>query len=433
MRVPPFLKRGVAILASVSALGIGIPAASLDAACSNTSDSKVRFGAGNAINQCDNPDLQVWDKGDNVIVTIDDSGFHPKEVVVGESPIDAHVIFVNLGTNTHSATQIPASPMWNSTAFVAMKKNDFKQGGKGNTVFDTGGIGADPGVTPQQAMTDGNFILGDFGTNGDYVYTSYPDCIAADRPIPSPTNFDCTPAILHVVDFQGSLSSLKKTLPGADYLGTSVRGSNLRPVGDPECAMLSAGNPILVPGRNQGVCLSAKRKSFETQPQGSQTKPLTGNVTVMIDDVKGFDPDNFTVTTGTSITFQNKPTNQMTHSVVLANKRLVSGLATGSDGVRNTNSGGLAPGDSWTVSLNWVAVSTIAISSDTDADTVYNVNPTGNVGGDLVFSAGVKSVCPAGQFSAVSFDQIRGAGQPCSSVAAAQDPASLTPGTVKDF
>lgn len=438
MRVPRFLKKGVAIFATVSTLAIGLPAGAALAKCSNTGDTGVRIGSGVTVQQCDtNPDLTHWD-ANNPIVVIDDTGFHPSDITVGESPIDAHVIFVNLGTNTHSATQIPSSPMWNSTAFVTMKKNDFKQGGKGNTVFDTGGIGADPGVTPQQAIIDGSFMIGDFGTNGDYVFTSYPDCIAQDRVVPSPTKFDCTPATLHVVDFQGSLAVVKRDIgAGADYLGTSVKGTNLRPVGDPECAMLAPGNPILANGRNNSACVSAKTKSFAKSPKGSASKPLT-NVTVTIDDIYGFDPDNFTVEVGTPITFVSKPTNIMTHDVVINNKRLVPGMvgstASSNGGLASkTNSGALNPGDTWTISLNWVAVSTINLTSDTDADLVYHVNPVGNVGASNMFAAGVKTTCPEGLFTPVSFDQIRGAGRPCQSIAAAQDPAVLTPGTVKDF
>jgi len=421
-------------LASVSALGLGLPAASLQAACSNTSDSNIRFGVGNAINQCDSAGLAIWGDSYNKIITIDDSGIHPSELTIAQgSATDAHVFFVDLGTNTHSATQLPSSPMWNSGAFVGIQRNDRSSKKKiGNQVFDTGGITANPGATARQAIDSGGFMIADFGSNGDYVYSSYPDCIAADRAVPSPTNFDCTPAIIHVVDDQATLKTVQKALgPGATYLGTSYKGSVLRPVGDPDCAKLGSGD-MLAPGRNNTACISARRFNFTKAPTGSKSKPLV-NPTVTIDDIYGFDPTSFTLQAGSSVTFLNKSSNMLTHDVVIANARMVPGMANGADNVTNLNSGGLAPGQSWTTSFQYVANSTINFSSDVAEDQLFNIDPVGNVGADNAFTAGLVTVCPPGQFATVSFDQLRGTGRPCTSIAAAQDPSVLTPGTVKDF
>jgi plastocyanin len=429
MRFSPFLSRGLALLVGVGAFGGATPAVAQTSPCPG---GDPRFGAGIAIAQCDSKILSTWGQDTNVIITIDDAGFHPREVTVGQGPIDAHVIFINTGNNVHSATEVPSSPMWNSGLAVGIRQDDRTAKTKaGVQKFDTGGITPMPGATPQQAMANMAFMIADFGNNGDWLYSSWPDCLAGDRP--TTTTFDCTPAVIHVVDAQEDAKSTKKVLgPGADYLGTSYKGTVLRPLGDPDCAFVGTG-VILAPGRNNQVCVSAKRFSFAKAPKGSASKPLSGNVTVTIDDIWGFDPDNFKIEVGTTITFVNKPENQLVHDVVLASKRLVSGLATAADGVTNVNSGGLAPGQSWSVQINWVAVSTVNFTSDIQEDTLYNLNPQGNVGGDNAFTAGFQSFCPKGTFSPVSFDQQRGAGRPCMPAPSPQDPAVTPPGAVKDF
>lgn len=444
MQFARLVRRGISALLAIGALSAGGPGTAL-AACGPTSDSAVRYGAV-GINTCDSNQLATIGQAENQVVIVDDQGFHPREVTVGQGgATNAQITFVNLGTNVHTATELPSSPMWNSGITVTMAQN-----GRGSTEnkkkftgranwFDSGGITPDPGATVAQAMANFSFVVAGFGgTNGDYLYSSYPDCIAADRPTPSPTGFDCTPAIVHVVDNQESTKSVQKTLgPGAMWLGDSIMGTSLRPAGDPECAMVSPNNPLLAPGRNNEVCVASNRRSFAKAPAGSKSKPLTGNVTITIDDVYGFDPDNMAVAAGSTITFLNKPSNVLIHDVVLSKKPFDQGTGYSTTGQNSSaggvNSGGLAPGQSWSFTPQFVTGGTIKFNPDTDVDTLYRINPQGNVGGKEAFIGKMAVVCPPGTFTTLSFDQARGLGQPCTAIAPAQDPSVLNAGPIKDY
>src|SRR5581483_7636554 len=101
-------------------------------------------------------------------------GFFPKEVNVaqGAGALAGIVTFINKGSMVHSATELQSSLGYRVTAAGGISVNGEWNGtgSQGNT-FDSGGIG------PGQAVT-----VGFQGTDADYVYSSFPDCIAGDRP-----------------------------------------------------------------------------------------------------------------------------------------------------------------------------------------------------------------------------------------------------------
>jgi plastocyanin len=451
MRVKPIVHKALAAVVALGTLGIGAPGAMAadptppapakpSAKCGPSSDSQIRY-SGIGIITCDDPRLAAIGQAENQVVIIDDAGFHPKEITVGNGGgLAANVTFVNLGTQTHSATQLPISPMWNSGLFVGIGQNDRSAKNKsgtmtGGNVFDTGGITPMPGATVEEAIRNKAFVIATFGDNGDWVYSSYPDCIAGDRP--QQTSFDCTPAIIHTVDNQEDQKSVEKVLgKGATWIGSTLTGTSLRPAGDPECATLGTGIRW-APGRVGEACISQIRKSFAKEPTGTKRKPLQGNITVTIDDIYGFDPDAPVIAAGSSITFLNKPTNKFVHSVAMDKKfhdfgegftQIGPGQFKG--GVR---SGGLAPGDSWTVTLPFVASSTVKYTPDTEVDTLMDVE-NGNIGGKEAFIGKITTVCPPGTFTPLAFDQKRGVGRPCTANPPDSDPAVWNAaGPIKDY
>jgi plastocyanin len=401
-----------------------------------------RYGAAGK-NACDNSQLMTIGPAENKVVTIDDSGFHPADVTVGGGGgLGDTITFVNLGTQVHSATQLQSSPMWAMGAVggvnvngrgVKAPKHKGEIGGGTTAIFDTGGITPNPGGTVQTsiAMGPGNGVsYVSLGANGDYVYSSYPDCIAADRP-PAGA-FDCKPAVVHVVDNQEGTKELQKVLgPTVKKLGSGAAvGTVLRPVGDPDCAMLAKDHPIMAPGRTNACVSAIRTNAFSTKPAKSAAHPYTEDPQVTIDDIYGFDPGTFTIIINVPITFTNKASNMLVHDVVFSKKRLSD-----SNPPSGLQSGGLQPGQAWTFSgFQYVTSGSPGWSSDTESDTLFVPDQQGAASPTVsAFLGKAAVVCPPGQFTALGFDQWRGLGQSCQTGPAPADPAVVTSGTVHDY
>jgi plastocyanin len=463
MRLPKSFSRGLAAVASVSMLAMAFPATPLAAQTAapppmvqakpnNCGTPDVgRYGSAGK-SQCDSSQLLTIGPAENQVVTMDDTGFHPREVTVGGGGgLTATVTFVNLGTQVHTATQTPDSPMWSMGSVGGINVNGSGQKGvkvKGKgvselgsgsiAIFDTGGITPNPGGTVQSSiqMGAGNGVAYvSFGADGDYVYTSYPDCLAADRP--GTTAFDCKKAIVHVVDNQEGDKELQKVLgPAVKKLGSGAAvGTVLRPLGDKDCATLAANAPIMAPGRTNACVSSIRTNQFQKKSAASSSKPYLSDPMIGIDDIYGFDPASITIAVGVPMTFTNNPTNLLIHSVEMkpSSNRPIS-LGSPPSGLIG---GGLQPGQSWTFSgAQFVPSGSLGWQSDTESDLLdSSLNGFGGTtaGQVTAFLGKASVICPPGTFTSLSFDQLRGLGQPCQDSAPAQDPAVTTPGTVHDY
>src|SRR5581483_2812396 len=306
MRIPKGMGRalsfamGVALLIAPAAVQADTTTPLIKANPSNCSLTHERRYGSTIKNQCDSSLLKTIGPAENQVVTIDDTGFHPKELTIGSGGgLTPTVTFVNLGTQVHSATQLQSSPMWSMGALGVNVNGSGQKGTKGsgiskcktsakcvvdqavtattsNSNFDTGGITPNPGGTVQSSidMGVGNGVAYvSFGANGDWVYSSYPDCIAADRVTSG--SFDCSPAVIHVVDNQEDDKSLQQVLgPTVKKLGSGAAvGTVYRPLGAKDCAFLAKDNPIMAPGRTN-ACISAVRTNeFQKKPAMSAKKP----------------------------------------------------------------------------------------------------------------------------------------------------------------
>src|SRR5579862_2328655 len=114
----------------------------------------------------------------HITVNITDTGFDQPDITVATNQAEffGTVTFINTGTMVHSATELSSSP----TRGFQVNNDPGGYFGKGHMFtnhFDTGGLG--PGEARDMAFT----------YDGDYVFSSYPDCVAGDRP--ASTAFNC--------------------------------------------------------------------------------------------------------------------------------------------------------------------------------------------------------------------------------------------------
>jgi plastocyanin len=314
----------------------------------------------------------------NATVYITDQGFYPKVVNVGQgSGSNAGILtFINKGTVVHSATELLSSLGQKVTAAGGVSVNgEFNGVGSQGNSFNTGGIG------PGQSIT-----VGFQGTDADYSYSSYPDCIAGDRP--PTTAFDCKSAnVVHVTDYQGD-QSLAKSVPG-----TMVAPPDTDPT---QCVEKRNQQTIDQNGAPTGtaiLCILDHR--IRAKSKGNDQKPLTGNVDVTIDDINGFLPGKVTVTAGTTVTWTNK--GQIAHSVYY--KPAVWANAS-SNGRNIVDSGVLYPGQSFSYTFPIPLTSSATIISAVRRDAI-EPGMTPNEQGSKTYSSNGKK----GTFSLPSIYQ----------------------------
>ncbi len=271
-----------------------------------------------------------------VTITITDSGFDQQSYSVAkyESPFKDMIHIINNGTQVHTVTAMPGQiAPWSPTCFPVCTQIPLtsKNKNKGQINFDTGGL------APGQQV-DGGLV-----NSGTVMFTSATDCLFGNN---NPS-FNCTPASIKVKSYDsGSGSTNLGTSDIPHSLADTLPGTNLLPptpdnINGGKCAALVTpqdGAPALCYNKN-GETLAGQ--SGAGALGGSAKSPLSGNVTVTIDDVKGFDPAWVWVTPGTSITWVNNG----------ARVHALTKGSTGSDaynGYDPLESPGLAPGQSWT-------------------------------------------------------------------------------------
>jgi len=206
-------------------------------------------------------------------------------------------------------------------------------------------------------------------------------------------------------------------------------------LGDKNCAMLAPNAPVIAPGRTNACVSAIRTNEFQKGDPGSSKKPYLTDPMIGIDDIYGFDPASITIATNVPMTFTNNKNNLLVHSVEMKPSKNLP-ISTG-DIPGGLIGGGLAPGQSWTFSgAQFVPSGSLGWQSDTESDLLdASLNGLGGVaaGQQAIFLGKATVICPPGQFTPLSFDQFRGLGQPCQSVAAAQDPSVIGGGAVKDF
>ncbi len=236
-----------------------------------------------------------FDPSRHITVNITDSGFEKQDYTVSTSlglnskSDQGTIVFQNNGTMVHTATMIPGSGYLRvyQDNYVSCSARTCSAGG----TLDTGGI------APGQAVVVTLQYLG----SGDF--TSATDCLNGN----STPGFNCAPVHLTI-----------KATPISNILNSSMEGTVHR---------MPDGT------------LDTKR-TFNSS-QGSASKPLTGNVTINIDDENGYDPSTVFISAGTDVTWVNKGNN--THSV-----RCRTPGTCAPDWVHPLDSGGLVSGDSYT-------------------------------------------------------------------------------------
>src|SRR5439155_25456824 len=145
MRITPLVHKGMAVLVAIGTLGVGAPGAlAADPTpakppapkCGAGSDSTVRY-SGVGIQVCDSDRLASIGQAENTVIIVDDTGFHPNEVTVGNGAgINGNVTFINLGAKPHTATQTLDSPMDRSGVFVGIGQNARAAKNKSATMTD---------------------------------------------------------------------------------------------------------------------------------------------------------------------------------------------------------------------------------------------------------------------------------------------------------
>ncbi|HLG74251.1 MAG TPA: hypothetical protein VK009_27840 [Chloroflexota bacterium] len=215
------------------------------------------------------------DPARHIVVNISDTGFDKDSYTVlttlgMSSKSDIGTIeFKNTGTKVHTATAI------RGTGYLRVAEPNYEACGKrtcnSDGPLDTGGIAPGQSVVVALQYT------------GTVQMTSSTDCppfqVASTGA--SSTGFDCSPATLTV-----------KATGLSNILNSSMEGTV---------------------HHNADGSLS-KVRTFNSV-QGSASKPLTGNVTVTIDDEDGYDPTTLYITTGTTVTWVNKQSNKLVHAV----------------------------------------------------------------------------------------------------------------------
>ncbi|HLG68884.1 MAG TPA: hypothetical protein VK009_00515 [Chloroflexota bacterium] len=216
------------------------------------------------------------DPARHIVVNISDTGFDKDSYTVlttlgmnYKSDIGT-VEFKNTGTKVHSAKAVPGTGYLrgSTAAFVHCGRSTCSSDG----AVDTGGI------------APGQSVMFAFEYTGTTQFTSSIDCppfqnIGFGQ---ATTGFDCSVQPTLTVKATG-LSNI---------LNSSMEGTVLHNA-DGSLSQVRTFNSI----------------------KGSPKAPLTGNVTVTIDDEKGYDPTTLYITTGTTVTWLNKPDNKLVHAV----------------------------------------------------------------------------------------------------------------------
>ena len=178
-------------------------------------------------------------------------------------------------------------------------------------IFDSGGI--PPGGSV-------GFGFDPAGLPTDYVFTSPTDCLFGN----STPGFNCAPSTLHISDNEKDLGALSR----------SIKGSWIFPVGDTMCRTdVAAVTP------DNGVPFCYGQFGVPGRQLGSGGKPVKCPQTVNITDF-GYDPANIYVVVPCTITWVN--TGTRVHSVKGSGAQ-----GPGPDGFNRVDSGGLAPGESY--------------------------------------------------------------------------------------
>jgi plastocyanin len=257
--------------------------------------------------------VEVAGKPMKVTITVSDSGFDKTDYTVYkyESPYKDYVTIVNAGALTHTATLVPGqNAAWMFTCFPSCdRKSTNDRKGKQYGIFDTGGL------------TAGEDVSGAFINTGTYRFTSATDCMNGNKT----PGFDCTPVTIHVKSFDsGSLADAVNgtamLAPTRDNLSKCV---SYRPMSD--------GGPAL--------CFQSGWTAGRIA--GSEKHPLSGNVTVHIDDVNGYDPAQVFVTPDTTVTWVNDSKSRA-HSITKNGP-----LSDRYNGFDPLESPGIGPGESW--------------------------------------------------------------------------------------
>src|SRR5581483_2274886 len=234
-------------------------------------------------------------------VVITDSGFDKQSYSVAkyESPFKDQIHFVNQGTQVHTATLVPEQyEPFGFTCFPVCVRSPLAKSNKnkGQVNFDTGGLA--PGES-----VDGGFV-----NSGTFYLTSATDCLYGNN---NPS-FNCTPVAIKVKSYDtGSGTENLGTSDTPHSLADTLPGTNLLPptpdnIKAGKCAGLvtpSDGGPALCYNRD-GVTMAGQPGAGALG--GSAKDPLSGEVTINIDDVTGYDPAWVWVTPGTRITWVNK-------------------------------------------------------------------------------------------------------------------------------
>ena len=216
-----------------------------------------------------------FDPARHIVVNISDTGFDNDSYTVltslGQSlKADIGTVeFKNTGTRVHTATAI------NGTGYLRVAEPNYEHCGRrtcnSDGPLDTGGIAPGQSVVVALQYT------------GSVQMTSSTDCPPFQKTqFGAPSNgFDCSPSTLTV-----------KATGISNILNSSMEGTI---------------------HHNADGSLS-KVRTFNSV-KGSAKAPLTGNVTITIDDEDGYDPTTLYITTGTTVTWVNKDDNKLVHAV----------------------------------------------------------------------------------------------------------------------
>jgi plastocyanin len=297
-----------------------------------------------------------------ISINVDDTGFDKQEYTVytasgTSADYKDRIILTNNGNLVHSMTIVPGDPLTQKAqmapqCFPVCIWGNFKT----SRLADTGGIGAGQSFTFEMV------------SGGDYHFTSAPDCLNGN----STPGFNCTPITLHVKGQQPA--NLNDVTAG----GTGIAATN-----DPDCISPSLV-PFVTPDIGPAFCrLPYKRWN---KIGGSLDKPLSGNIQVSIDDLTGFDYTNLFIYDGASVTWTNN--GQRVHSVVFMSG---GGDVSYSSGQKVVQSGGLAPGQSYTYTFcpDWIHIacgSSQTVGSNIDLDRYPSMM---QVTGDASLSTGL--------------------------------------------
>jgi plastocyanin len=235
------------------------------------------------------------DPSRHIVVNISDTGFDKQDYTVLSSigmslKSDIGTIeFKNTGTMVHTATTIPGS------GYLRVTQDNYQRCG-GRTCNSDGPLDTG-GIAPGQSVVVGLQYAG-----GGQVQSAT-DCPPFGNSTPG---FKCDPVNLTI-----------KGTGLSNILNSSMEGTV---------------------HHNADGTLSTVR-TFNSV-KGSPKAPLSGQVTVTIDDENGYDPTTLYVLAGTIVTFVNN--GQMVHHV-----RGRSPSPPTIDWVTLADSGGLGPGESW--------------------------------------------------------------------------------------